>query len=170
MEAYIGYVATVLRSIYPFFVWSQQMLPNEGTMSGNMKSIIMVLKCTLKGIWLQIYSAGKLLITIPLAVVFGQYKHLRTGPSLWTIFGQTLNKYHRATTIFTIYGSSRLLIPKLKLKLSSSLFKSVEDIKENSQWALNSISKAALKNALVIRLFVGVSVSFLKERTSKVIR
>jgi hypothetical protein len=58
---------------------------------------------------------------------------------------------------------------KLKLPLRGTRFQSVEDIKENTRQELTSISETAFKKCFDDwGLFVGVSISFLKEHTLKV--
>ena len=52
------------------------------------------------------------------------------------------------------------LLPKFKLPLRGTRFQSIEDIKENSRRELKWIPKNALKNVLMIGLFVGISVLF----------
>jgi hypothetical protein len=53
-------------------------------------------------------------------------------------------------------------------KLKYYLLQSVEYINESLRRELNSTLKTAFKNVLMIGLFVGVSVSFLKEHNLKV--
>ena len=62
------------------------------------------------------------------------------------------------------------LFPKLKLPLRGTCFQSKEAIKENSRWELKSIPENALKNVLIIELFVGISVLFREGPTLKAIK
>jgi hypothetical protein len=60
--------------------------------------------------------------------------------------------------------------PKLKLPPRGTHFQSVQEIKENSRRERTQFRKQRLKNVVMIGLFVGVRVSFLKEHTLKVIK